>query len=90
MTAAPPNAFARDAERDLERISARLKDNRGDELLTSEEVATYLKVSVKTVVDWRYRGTGPKAVAVGRSVRYRKADLTAWLAENTVTPKARG
>lgn len=50
-----------------------------DRLLTLEEVAGYLQVPVKTLYDWRHRGLGPTGLRVGRYVRYRQADVDAWL-----------
>lgn len=50
-----------------------------DRLLTLEEVAGYLQVPVKTLYDWRHRGRGPTGLRVGRYVRYRQADVDAWL-----------
>lgn len=50
-----------------------------DRLLTLEEVARYLQVPVKTLYDWRHRGLGPRGLRVGRYVRYRQADVDAWL-----------
>jgi excisionase family DNA binding protein len=49
-------------------------------LLTTREVAAYLSVSYWTVVDWRTKGEGPPAVRAGRrAVRYRRAEVDAWL-----------
>jgi excisionase family DNA binding protein len=46
------------------------------------EVAAYLKVQEQTVYAWRARGRGPRAVKLnGRALRWRKADVDAWLAE---------
>ena len=55
---------------------ARLAD-----VLTTEEVAAYLKVPVETLYTWRHKGTGPPALKVGRHLRYRVRDLAAWLEE---------
>jgi predicted DNA-binding transcriptional regulator AlpA len=51
------------------------------ELLRDGEVAAALRVSVACIRRWRLAGIGPKFVKVGRSVRYRAADLERWLAE---------
>jgi excisionase family DNA binding protein len=50
-----------------------------DELLTEAELAQLLKVSVGTIRRWRAEGTGPPALRLGRGVRYRRADVDAWL-----------
>ena len=48
-------------------------------LLTEQEAATLLRVTVKAVQGWRYRGGGPRFVKVGRCVRYRLEDLQAFV-----------
>ncbi len=48
-------------------------------LVTIEELSDYLQVPVKTLYDWRHRGLGPPGLRVGRHVRYRQADVDAWL-----------
>lgn len=48
-------------------------------LLTVEQLAARLQVPVGTVRKWRAQGTGPKGIRVGRFVRYRPADVDAWL-----------
>ncbi len=50
-----------------------------DRLLSPEEVARFLGVPVKTLYQWRYKGLGPQAFRVGRHLRYRPADVEAWL-----------
>lgn len=47
------------------------------------EVATFLGVPPRTLGQWRYLGTGPRFVRVGRFVRYRWSDVEAWLANQT-------
>lgn len=54
-------------------------------LMTTAEAAAYLKFPEKTVKDWRRRDTGPAYIKVnGAQVRYRLADLDAWLDEQEV------
>lgn len=48
-------------------------------LLTPSELATILQVPVKTLTAWRYHGTGPVWVRVGRYIRYRPSDVQSWL-----------
>ena len=50
-----------------------------DHLMTPIECADYLSVPVATLYAWRYRGLGPRALRVGRHLRYRYSDLLAWL-----------
>lgn len=48
-------------------------------LMSVQELAELLQVSVKTIYDWRYRGLGPKAIRVGRHVRYEPDEIERWL-----------
>jgi excisionase family DNA binding protein len=52
-------------------------DDRG--LLTQQQLADELQVSMRTLERWRQEGTGPAFVRVGRSLRYRRSDIDAWL-----------
>ncbi|MFI8928233.1 helix-turn-helix transcriptional regulator [Streptomyces sp. NPDC053474] len=45
---------------------------------TAEEVAAYLQVDVNTLYKWRYAGTGPQGVRVGKYLRYDWDDVEAW------------
>lgn len=54
-----------------------------EDLLTTSEAAAVLKVSPGTLPTWRYRRVGPPFTRVGtRFVRYRRADLHAWIEAN--------
>ena len=48
-------------------------------MLSIDELADYLGKPVRTIYDWRLSGRGPRAVRVGRSLRYRVCDVQAWL-----------
>lgn len=49
-------------------------------LLDEKETAELLRVSPKTLQQWRWRKTGPPAVRIGRrACRYRLSDLLAYL-----------
>jgi excisionase family DNA binding protein len=50
-----------------------------DKLLTQQQLADELEVSLRTLERWRQQGTGPAFIRVGRSPRYRRADIDAWL-----------
>lgn len=50
-------------------------------LLTLEQTAALLNIPVKTLRDYRLRGTGPVAYKVGQHVRYAEGDVETWLAE---------
>jgi len=55
------------------------------DLLTPEETAQLLRLSVHTLSTWRSRGRfgGPPWVEVGGLIRYRRADLDCWLSGRT-------
>lgn len=50
-----------------------------EQLESPQDVANYLGVPLDTVYAWRSRGIGPRGIRVGRHVRYRRADVDAWL-----------
>jgi hypothetical protein len=50
-----------------------------DDWLTSEQVAEWLQVPVRSVRAWRLRRVGPIARKIGRHVRYRRADVSEWI-----------
>lgn len=47
--------------------------------LSPVELANYLGVPVQSVYAWRHAGGGPPGAKVGRHVRYRLADVDAWV-----------
>lgn len=51
----------------------------GNELETQAEMAQWLGKSEAWLERGRWDGSGPPYVKVGRSVRYRRADVLAWL-----------
>ena len=51
---------------------------------TDVEVAEYLGIQSQTLRKWRAQGQGPKYVPLGRSIRYRLADVDAWLESHAV------
>lgn len=59
---------------------------RGVEWLTPNQTATYLQVPVRQLQQWRYLRKGPPYSLAGRAVRYRRADLDAWLIAHRVEP----
>jgi hypothetical protein len=46
--------------------------------LTVNEIAERYQVPVTTIRYWRLNGLGPKAVKIGRFLRYRIDDVLAW------------
>ena len=50
-------------------------------MLSPDDLAEYLGVSVATVYQWNHHGTGPTPIPVGKHVRYRGNDVERWLDE---------
>jgi excisionase family DNA binding protein len=55
----------------------------GDALYSPQQLADYLGVPLATVYRWRYEGTGPRGIKVGKHVRYRRR---AWRRGSTGGP----
>ena len=65
-----------------------------DPLLTIDQVAEWLQVPVSTLRNWRKKprraGDTPlPVIKVGGHLRYRRADVEAWLDANTSAPQPR-
>lgn len=56
-----------------------------ENLMTVGAVAEYLGVPVATLYAWSSRGQGPKRSKVGKHLRYRRADVDAWI-DQRATP----
>jgi predicted DNA-binding transcriptional regulator AlpA len=54
-------------------------------LLTQRETAAILAISVRSLERMRMAGGGPRFIKVGHCVRYRPADVEAWIAGRLVT-----
>lgn len=52
-------------------------------LLFTRDAARMLHLSERTMEDWRLKGRGPRYVRVGRSVRYRLADILTYIERRT-------
>jgi excisionase family DNA binding protein len=50
-----------------------------EKMWTVEELAEFAGVSVTTLYHWRWEGKGPKAIKVGRFLRYPEANIQKWL-----------
>lgn len=60
-----------------------------DYLLTEKEAAEYLNLAAHTLCMWRCtQRIAVPHIRMGRSVRYRKADLEKWLESQTVCAAA--
>jgi excisionase family DNA binding protein len=53
-------------------------------LLTQDEAAELLKLSVRTIERLRVSGTGPKFLKIRNSVRYRLEDVQLWVTSRLV------
>lgn len=61
-----------------------MQDSNTDRLLSRIEVEDRFGITKRFLEVSTMRGTGPKFVRIGRSVRYRIKDLEAWIDDNTV------
>jgi excisionase family DNA binding protein len=52
-----------------------------ENLWSVDDLASYLGVPRATVYVWSSRRIGPRSVRVGRYLRFRPADVEAWLVE---------
>jgi predicted DNA-binding transcriptional regulator AlpA len=50
-------------------------------LITTIELAAYLRMPAQTVRLWRTKGRGPQFIKMGKHVRYRWVDVEQWEAE---------
>lgn len=50
-----------------------------ERLLSPDDVAAFLGVPVRTLYQWRYKGTGPRGLRIGRHLRYRQSEVDTWL-----------
>jgi len=53
--------------------------NRIEDLLNEHDVARITGLSVASVRRWRLMKQGPRYLKLGSAVRYRSADIAAWL-----------
>jgi excisionase family DNA binding protein len=57
-----------------------------DPLMTTEGVAGYFQLPIASIYSWRARGEGPRAIRVGKHLRWRKSDIDAWLERQADAP----
>ena len=53
--------------------------NPAEELLTLDELCTWLKISKNTAYKQRAEGTGPPGYRIGKHLRFTRGDVLAWL-----------
>jgi hypothetical protein len=51
------------------------------------EAANFLNHKPQTLRNWRSKHVGPPYIKLGRSVRYKTADLIAWMDQHRVDPE---
>lgn len=56
--------------------------------LNESQACQYLGLSIHTLRQWRHLSKGPVYMKVGRAVRYRQADLDAYLEQASIRPQA--
>lgn len=54
------------------------------DLMTTTEVAAYVRIKKATLERYRLTGGGPHYCRLGGMIRYRKKDIEAWLESRTV------
>lgn len=59
-------------------------------LLTAEDIAAIARVSVRTVRRWSDGGLLPGTIRIASTVRWRRADIEAFLRGEWKAPRARG
>jgi predicted DNA-binding transcriptional regulator AlpA len=53
--------------------------SRFERLWSIDETARYLAMSTKTLYGWRCRKYGPPSYRLGNKIRYRPAEVRAWV-----------
>lgn len=48
-------------------------------LMSTEELAAYLRVNTDTIHKWRHKGEGPPALRIGKYLRFRPSEVEEWL-----------
>lgn len=61
-----------DAQTPVENVSR-------DEFVNERQLADMLCQSVRTIQKWWVTGHGPEYFKLGRSVRYRRSEVSAWI-----------
>jgi excisionase family DNA binding protein len=51
------------------------------EFMTVDDLARLLRVPKATIYRWRSTGHSPRGYTIGRHVRFRRAEVEAWLEE---------
>jgi len=59
-----------------------------DRVLSLEEASRYLNVSPAAIRTWKREGKAPAYFRAGKLLRFRKADLDAWIRLRLVCPQS--
>lgn len=54
-----------------------------DRLLTPKNVSDLLGIPVRTLYTWRRLGKGPRAISIGRHLRWEPDEVRRWLDEQS-------
>ena len=60
------------------------------DILNTKEAANYVRLGKPTLERFRISGGGPRYCKLGGAVRYRRADLDAWLESRLVRSTSEG
>jgi excisionase family DNA binding protein len=55
-------------------------------IMTRKQLAAYLGMTEPALSQMASRGQGPRLIRFGRSVRYRREDVLAWLESRVIDP----
>ena len=55
---------------------------------SSQETADFLGVPLSTIRYWHWQKTGPRSYRIGRSRKYKPADVKAWAERQAFEPPA--
>lgn len=74
----------------FKRLESGHSDSSLDEIMTTIEAAEYLRLSKFTLEGLRVKGGGPRYAKLSKgrgrgAVRYRRADLDAWIADRLIS-----
>lgn len=71
--------MATNSNRNRQQVTVDLLD---EGLLAPDDVALLLKVDLRTLANWRYRGFGPIFTKLGGIVRYTRSDVNEFVASS--------
>lgn len=57
-------------------------------MATPEQLSELFQVPLQTIYRWRHNGRGPKAVRVGKHLRYPKSSVVTWINEQAAEQAA--